>query len=84
MNLAWSKYTFNSVCSGTIPNPKELEKLIWLWANKNNIKTKDDTGDTDTEPIVMLTLEERTKLSKLLSVFTLFIWILTSIIATKF
>ena len=52
--------------------------------NKNNINTKDDTGDTDTEPIVMLTLEERTKLSKLLSVFTLFIWILTSIIATKF
>jgi hypothetical protein len=39
MNLAWSKYTFNSVCSGTIPNPKELEKSIWLWANKNNIKT---------------------------------------------
>ena len=52
--------------------------------NKNNINTKEDTGDTDTEPIVMLTLEERTKLSKLLSVFTLFIWILTSIIATKF
>ena len=52
--------------------------------NKNNINTKDDTGDTDTAPIVMLTLEERTKLSKLLSVFTLFIWILTSIIATKF
>jgi hypothetical protein len=39
MNLAWSKYTFNSVCSGTIPNPKELEKVLWLWATKNNIKT---------------------------------------------
>ena len=64
--------------------------------NKNNVNTKDDTRDTrdtedtedtedtDTAPIVMLTLEERTKLSKLLSVFTLFIWILTSLIATKF
>jgi hypothetical protein len=53
--------------------------------NKNNININDDTKDTeDTAPIVMLTLEERTKLSKLLSVFTLFIWILTSIIATKF
>lgn len=39
MNLAWSKYTFNSVCSGTIPNPKELEKVLWFWATKNNIKT---------------------------------------------
>lgn len=61
--------------------------------NKNNVNTKEntrdtedtrDTRDTDTAPIVMLTLEERTKLSKLLSVFTLFIWILTSLIATKF
>ena len=61
--------------------------------NKNNVNTKDDTRDTrdtedtedtDTATIVMLTLEERTKLSKLLSVFTLFIWILTSLIATKF
>jgi hypothetical protein len=53
--------------------------------NKNNININDDTKDTgDIAPIVMLTLEERTKLSKLLSVFTLFIWILTSIIATKF
>jgi hypothetical protein len=53
--------------------------------NKNNININEDTKDTgDTAPIVMLTLEERTKLSKLLSVFTLFIWILTSIIATKF
>jgi hypothetical protein len=53
--------------------------------NKNNINNNNDTKDTgDTAPIVMLTLEERTKLSKLLSVFTLFIWILTSIIATKF
>ena len=39
MNLAWSKYTFNSVCSGTIPNPQELEKALWFWANINNIKT---------------------------------------------
>lgn len=37
MNQAWSKYTFNSVCSGTIPNPQELEKTLWLWAEKNNI-----------------------------------------------
>jgi uncharacterized membrane protein YphA (DoxX/SURF4 family) len=39
MNLAWSKYTFNSVCSGTIPNPKELEKVLWFWATKSNVKT---------------------------------------------
>lgn len=41
MNLAWSKYTFNSVCSGTIPNPNELEKALWLWADKHRIKKQD-------------------------------------------
>lgn len=39
INLAWSKYSFNSVSSGTIPNPNELEKALWFWATKNNIKT---------------------------------------------
>lgn len=37
MNLAWSKYTFNSVCCGTIPNPHELEKTLWFWAQKGRI-----------------------------------------------
>ena len=41
----------------------------------------DDKLDNAKQP---LTLEERTRLSKLISIFTLFIWILTSIIATKF
>lgn len=39
-NLAWSKYTFNSVCSGSIPNPYELEKTLWLWAGKNAVSTR--------------------------------------------
>lgn len=38
MNLAWSKYTFNSVCSGTVPNPNELEKVLWLWAEKHRVR----------------------------------------------
>ncbi|TAE87023.1 MAG: hypothetical protein EAY81_04725 [Bacteroidetes bacterium] len=38
MNLAWSKYSFNSVCSGTIPNPMELEKTLWFWADRYHIK----------------------------------------------
>ncbi len=38
MNLAWSKYSFNSVCSGTIPNPMELEKTLWFWANRHHIR----------------------------------------------
>lgn len=38
LNLSWSKYSFNSVCSGTIPNPFELEKVIWFWAKKRHVK----------------------------------------------
>ena len=52
-----------------------------------NIKKKDvevDIDDEDKDKIILLTYEERGKLSKLLSLITLFIWILTSIIATKF
>ena len=61
-----------------------------------NIKyenTKDPLNDDDVdynsgadaiERIKPLSLEERTKLSKALSLFTLLIWILTSIIATRF
>ena len=52
-----------------------------------NIKNKgiiDPINDDQLDNKPRLTLEERTKLSKLLSIFTLFIWILTSIIATKF
>lgn len=39
MNLPWSKYSFNSVCSGTIPNPLELQKTLWFWADKNHVNT---------------------------------------------
>ena len=50
-----------------------------------NIKKKDvEVDDEDKDKIILLTYEERGKLSKLLSLITLFIWILTSIIATKF
>lgn len=38
MNLAWSKYSFNSVCCGTIPNPVELEKTLWFWARQYKVK----------------------------------------------
>ncbi|MES2691370.1 MAG: HTTM domain-containing protein [Bacteroidota bacterium] len=38
MNLAWSRYTFNSVCSGMVPNPLELEKALWLWTEKQRVK----------------------------------------------
>ena len=50
-----------------------------------NIKKKDiEVDDEDKDKIILLTYEERGKLSKSLSLITLFIWILTSIIATKF
>jgi hypothetical protein len=46
----------------------------------------DISGDSkeDIDNITLLSLDERAKLSKTLSLFTLFIWILTSIIASKF
>ena len=50
--------------------------------NKDKDITEDSTDELD--KIKLLSLEERTKLSKTLSLFTLFIWILTSIIASKF
>ena len=44
----------------------------------------DPENDPDAKVVKLLSLEERTQLSKALSLFTLFIWILTSIIATRF
>jgi hypothetical protein len=64
--------------------------IIPIILNIKYEKTKDPLNvdadaDTDAiERIKPLTLEERTKLSKAISLFTLLIWILTSIIATKF
>jgi hypothetical protein len=57
--------------------------IIPIILNTKNRKTTDTLND-DEDEIKLLSLEERTKLSKALSLFTLFIWILTSIIATKF
>jgi hypothetical protein len=47
-----------------------------------NIKKKNEFEDDNKENII--SYEERKKLSKSLSLFTIFIWVLTSIIATKF
>ena len=73
--------------------------IIPIILNIKNEKTKDplnvdadgaaadadaDSGADAIERIKPLSLEERTKLSKAISLFTLLIWILTSIIATKF
>ena len=50
-----------------------------------NIKKKPDFKDEDDqESIKILDYEERKQLSKALSLFTMFIWLFTSIIATKF
>lgn len=40
LNMAWAKYSFNSVCAGTAPNPAEIEKVIWHWLKKNNLLNK--------------------------------------------
>ena len=73
--------------------------IIPIILNIKYEKTKDPLNDDDgsgadaadaadgadaIERIKPLSLEERTKLSKAISLFTLLIWILTSIIATKF
>ena len=61
--------------------------IIPIILNIKNGKAKDtaDTlNDDEEDKVKLLPLEERTKLSKALSLFTLFIWILTSIIASKF
>ena len=50
-----------------------------------NIKSKTEFKEDDqNEAVVILTYEERKQLSKSLSLFTMFIWLFTSIIATKF
>ena len=51
---------------------------------KNKVTTDPINDDKLDNAKQLLTLEERTRLSKQISIFTLFIWILTSIIATKF
>ena len=48
---------------------------------KNNTEFKDENED---EYVKILNYEERKQLSKSLSLFTMFIWLFTSIIATKF
>ena len=57
--------------------------IVPIILNIKNGKAK-DAKDDDEDEVKLLSLEERTKLSKALSLFTLFIWILTSIIASKF
>jgi len=58
--------------------------IIPIILNIKNKVVEDPINDEQLDKKPLLTLEERTRLSKLLSTFTLFIWILTSIIATKF
>ncbi len=48
---------------------------------KNNTEFKDVNEDED---VKILNYDERKQLSKTLSLFTMFIWLFTSIIATKF
>jgi hypothetical protein len=49
-----------------------------------NIKKKSEFIDDEQKETIILTIEERKQLSKSLSLFTIFIWLFTSIIATKF
>ena len=49
-----------------------------------NIKKKSEFIDDEQKETVILNIEERKQLSKSLSLFTIFIWLFTSIIATKF
>jgi len=49
-----------------------------------NITKKEDLDDEEKTDHNILNFDERKKLIKTLSLFTIFIWILTSIIATKF
>jgi hypothetical protein len=58
--------------------------IIPILLNIKNGKARDTLNDDEEDKVKLLPLEERTKLSKALSLFTLFIWILTSIIASKF
>jgi hypothetical protein len=58
--------------------------VIPILLNIKNTKARDTLNEDDEDEVKLLSLEERTKLSKALSLFTLFIWILTSIIASKF
>jgi hypothetical protein len=53
-----------------------------------NIKKKpefrDEANDEPVANVKILTYDERKQLSKTLTLFTMFIWLFTSIIATKF
>ena len=49
-----------------------------------NIRKKNDFDEDEENTSNILNYEERKKLIKSLSLFTIYIWILTSIIATKF
>ena len=49
-----------------------------------NIKQKSEFIDDEQKGVIILSIEERKQLSKSLSLFTIFIWLFTSIIATKF
>jgi hypothetical protein len=48
-----------------------------------NIKKKSEIEESENTDNI-ISYDERKKLSKSLSLFTIFIWVLTSIIATKF
>ena len=60
--------------------------IIPIILNIKNTKAKDAINDDEEDKTKLepLSLEERTNLSKTLSLFTLLIWVLTSLIATKF
>jgi hypothetical protein len=60
--------------------------IIPIVLNIKNTKAKDAINDDEEDKTKLepLSLEERTNLTKTLSLFTLLIWVLTSLIATKF
>ena len=51
---------------------------------KSGLKKNDYIDADDIKEEKLISYEDRKKLSKSLSLFTIFLWILTSIIATKF
>lgn len=40
MNMAWSRYSFNNVCKGPFPLPKEIHKVLWVWMQHHKHSTK--------------------------------------------
>jgi uncharacterized membrane protein YphA (DoxX/SURF4 family) len=40
MNMAWSRYSFNNVCKGPLPLPKEIHKVLWVWMEHHQQSTK--------------------------------------------